>query len=135
MYLSPIMKRPKWSSYLNIFPIHVCFICKYNTFFKFPQCLYITVNRGTYQTLFESILINQSIALCLFNCQICIYAFRFSLECILCNLNNFLTIVFKQLYNLKKAIWLKIQPPIPNWVGKLESPSTWVYQYFILINI
>ena len=36
------------------------------------------VNRVTCQTLFEAILINQSIALCLFNCQICIYAFRFA---------------------------------------------------------
>ena len=48
----------------------------------------MAVNRGTCQTIFESILINQSIALCLFNCQICIYAFRYSLECILCKMNK-----------------------------------------------
>ena len=86
MYLSPIMKRPK-SSLLNVFLIYACFIRKYNTFFKFLQCLYMAVNRVTCRALFEAILINQSIALCLFNCQICIYAFRFSLECILCKVN------------------------------------------------
>ena len=106
MYSSPIMKRRKipnpnytisfevrWLSLLNVFQIHLCFVCKCNIFSKFPQCLYMAVNRGTCQILVEAILINQSNALCLFNCQICIYEFRFSIECILCRMNK------------KKIIW------------------------------